>query len=60
MVIGGKGEGLIVDHDVMRLTNEYKYVGGTLTSDDKEEMDIQNKLKKGKTIIRRLHPILID
>lgn len=58
MVIGGQGEDLIIDNDVMKKTNEYKYLGVTITSDGKDEIDIQNKIKKGKTIIRQLHPML--
>lgn len=58
MVIGAQGHDLHTEKGVIKNTNHYKYLGVTLTSDGRDELDVQNKIRRGKTIIKQLHPIL--
>lgn len=42
----------------IKTTQEYKYVGVVLTCDRRDEMDILQKISKGRAIMRQLHSLL--
>lgn len=58
MVIGAQGRDLQTDKGIVKHTKEYKYLGTTFTDRGRDDQDIQNKIKRGKTIVRQLHPVL--
>ncbi|XP_075223844.1 uncharacterized protein LOC142325701 [Lycorma delicatula] len=58
IVVEGKGEDLETLLETVKHSDEYKYLGISLKSDERDTMDIMNKIIKGKRIVRRLHLVL--
>lgn len=58
MVIGREGQDMVTDKGIIKSTNEYKYLGVTLTADGSDEKDVLSKLGRGRAITRQLHPVL--
>ena len=56
MAIGAHGRDLQTDKGIVKYTKEYKYLGITFTDKGRDDQDIQNKIEKGKAIIR--HSVL--
>lgn len=53
MVIGGKNHHLITQHGTIKHIDKYKYLGVTTISDGRNNTDIQNKIRKDKTVIKQ-------
>ena len=58
LAIGREGRDLNKNGKKIRNVDEYKYLGVTITKDGKDERDILDKIRKGKTITSQLNSIL--
>lgn len=58
MIVGGKGEGLVLEDGVIKIVEKYTYLGTNFTRAGGNEAEIKRKMNLTKVAIRQLHPII--
>ena len=58
MHVGGAGQDIYLESSTIKHVDKYEYLGVTITKDGRDDEDILRKTRKGRNMIKALHPIL--